>query len=98
MEPSSKRRKRPIRIEITETVAHWHTVPVPINACQGREDVRGGVGNERRVMVGEERPLAFEEVQQVRHLLQVGGNVGIIANEVRVIELHVDYVFDASAW
>ena len=49
-------------------------------------------------MVGEERPLAFEEVQQVRHLLQVGGNVGIIANEVRVIELHVDYVFDASAW
>ena len=48
-------------------------------------------------MIGEKRPLAFEEVQQMRHLFQVGGNVGIIANEVRVIELHVDYVLDASA-
>lgn len=47
-------------------------------------------------MIGEKRPLAFEEVQQVRHLLQIGRDVGIIANEVCVIELYVDYMFDAA--
>src|SRR5439155_7361766 len=67
----------PVGIEITKTVADGYTVPVPINACQRCKDVRGSVGNERRVMIGEKRSLAFEEVQQMRHLLQVGGNVGL---------------------
>src|SRR5437660_9382868 len=41
-------------------------------------------------MVGENCPLAFEKVQQVGHLLEIGRNVGVIADEMRVIELNVD--------
>jgi hypothetical protein len=41
-------------------------------------------------MVGQNRPLTFEKVQQVGHLFEIGRHVGVIADEMRVIELNID--------
>lgn len=38
-----------------------------------------------------------KELQQVRHQLQAGGNVGIVAEEVHVIESDLDDVLNAIA-
>ena len=48
------------------------------------------------MIVGDQRPVALDEVQQVRHLLQVRRNVGVVALEVGVVELDVDDVLDLS--
>jgi hypothetical protein len=49
------------------------------------------------VVVREERAVLLQELQQVRHLLQVrrDARVGVVAVEVRVVELEVDHVLDA---
>jgi len=49
------------------------------------------------VIVREERAVLLEEVQQVRHLLQVGrdARVGVVAVEMRVVELEIDHVLHA---
>ena len=80
----------PVRIEVAETVAHGHAMTVTIHASQRGEDIGSGVRNKRGVMVGQNRPLAFKKVQQVGHLLEIGRNVGVIADEMRVIELNID--------
>jgi len=55
------------------------------------------VRDENRVVVGQERAVVLDEVEQMRHLFKVGRNVGIVAVEVRVVELNVDDVTDISA-
>src|SRR5271165_2829709 len=47
-------------------------------------------------MVTDERAVACEEVQQVGHLLEVRRNVGVVAPEVHVVELHIDDVLDVT--
>src|SRR5439155_23686691 len=37
------------------------------------------------------------EIHQVRHLLQIGSDVGAVAEQVRVVELQIDDVLDAGA-
>ena len=51
--------------------------------------------DQRRVVVREKRALTFEELQQIRHLFEVGRHVGYVAPQVDVIELEVDDVLDA---
>jgi hypothetical protein len=46
---------------------------------------------------GEQRALLLQEVEQARHLLEIRWNVGIVASEMHIVELDVDYVLDAGA-
>jgi len=55
------------------------------------------MGNERRVMIGEQRAFLLQKVQQARHLFEVGWNVRNVAAEMNIVELDVDYVLDAVA-
>jgi hypothetical protein len=48
-------------------------------------------------MVGQKCSVAFKEVQQIGHLLEVGGHIGVVAAEMDIVELNVDDVFDAVA-
>ena len=43
-----------------------------------------------------QRAVPLEEVQQVRHLLEVGRDIRAVAPEVRVVELQVDHVLDLA--
>jgi hypothetical protein len=46
-------------------------------------------------MIGQKRTVAFEEFEQIRHLLEVGGHIGVVAAEMDIVELNVDDVLDA---
>ena len=46
-------------------------------------------------MIGEKCPMAFEEVQQIRHLFEIGGNIGVVSAKMDVVELNIDDVLDA---
>jgi hypothetical protein len=51
--------------------------------------------NQRRVVIGEDRALLLKEIQQVGHLFEVGRHVRIIAAQMHIVELDIDYVLDA---
>src|SRR5271166_2721409 len=53
--------------------------------------------DQRRPMVGQERPISFKELEQTWHLLEVGGHIGVVAPEMDIVELNVDDVLDAVA-
>src|SRR4029453_2168076 len=72
-------------------------VPVRVEAGQRAEDPARGMRDQDRVLVVAERPVVAQEVQQVRHLLQVRGDVRPVAEQVRVVELQVDDVLDVRA-
>ena len=78
-------------------VGDGHAVPVAVQAGEGGQDVVGGVRDQRRVVVGQERAVAGEEVQQVRHLLQVGRDVRVVPEVVHVVEHDRHHVLDAVA-
>ena len=78
-------------------VGDRHAVPVAVQAGERGQDVVAGVRDERRVVVGQERAVAGEEVQQVRYLLQVGRDVRVIPEVVHVVEHERDHVLDAVA-
>ena len=52
-------------------VRHRHALPVGVQARHCRKDPAGGVRDQDRVVVGEERSVRGEEVEQMRHLLEV---------------------------
>jgi hypothetical protein len=52
------------------------------------------MGNEHRVVVGGESAVTADEVEQVRHLLQIGGDGRVVSTEMDVVELKVDDVLD----
>jgi hypothetical protein len=72
-------------------------VPVAVQPAVDRQAVVGRVGDHRRVGVREDRPVRLEEVEQVWHLLEIGRDVGVVAEEVHVVEHEVDDVLDAVA-
>ena len=79
-----------------------HAVAGRIDAGKDGDDVVGGVRDERRVMIGKERAILLDEVEQVRHLLKVGRYQGRaiacgVALEVRIVEDDGDYVADLPA-
>jgi len=49
------------------------------------------------VVVGEQGAVVADEVEQARHLLEIGGDVRVVAAEMRVVELDVDDVLDVAA-
>jgi hypothetical protein len=82
---------------VVVAVRHRLALPVRIEAGERRQDPARGVRDQNRVVVGEERPIALQEVEQVRHLLEVRGDVRVVAVVVRVVELDLDHVLDAVA-
>src|SRR6516162_7505904 len=86
-----------ILLENAEAVRDRAPMPVAIDARQRRENVVGGVGDERRVMVGAKSALLANEVDQVRHLLKIRRNIWIVAPEMHVIEGDVNNPFDVAA-
>ena len=69
---------------------------IGIQAGLHRDDVSARVRDERGMCLREERAIAGEKVQQMRHLLQVGRDVRIVAVEVDVIELQINDVLHAA--
>jgi hypothetical protein len=55
------------------------------------------VGDQDRVVVGEQRAVVREEVPQRGHLLEVRRHARGVAREVRVVELQDDDVLDLAA-
>ena len=86
---------RPARREVAEAVRDGLAHPVGVHACLRGEDPGRGVRDQDRVVVGEQRAVAADEVQQVRHLLEVRRDVPVVPQEVRVVELDLDDVLDA---
>jgi len=48
------------------------------------------------VVICEQHAFVFNKVEQVGHLFQVRGDIGIVACEVGIVELDVDYVLDIA--
>src|SRR5262249_16711111 len=47
-----------------------------------------------RVMIRVKHAVVLDEVEQIRHLLQVGRHIRVVTREVNVVELHVDHMLD----
>ncbi len=69
---------------------------ITIDTRQRGQDVGRGVGDERGVVIGEQHPVALNKVEQVRHLLKVRGNVGVVTREMGVVELDVNYMLNIA--
>ena len=89
--------RRAIGLEVAERVGDRLAKAIRVVPGQRAQDAGGGVRDQDCVIVGDQRPVALDEVQQVRHLLQVRRNVGVVAPEVGVVELDVDDVLDVVA-
>ena len=48
------------------------------------------------MMVRIQSALALEEIQEMRHLFQVGWDIRVIAPQVSVVKLNVDEVLDLA--
>ena len=82
--------------EYAEAVGDEDAGVVGIEAGLCGEDVVGGVRDEHRVVAGVEGAVLLDEVEQVRHLFEVRGDVGIVACEVHVVEFDVHHMLDFS--
>ena len=86
---------RAVRLEVAEAVRDRLPHPIGVDAGQRRQDPRRGVRDQDRVVVREQGAVAADEVQQVRHLLEVRRDVSAVPQEMRVVELNLDHVLDA---
>ena len=84
----------PARRVVVVLVRDRHALVAAVQAGLGGHDVVGRMRDQRRVLAGDQRPVAGDEVQQVRHLLQVAGHVRVVPGVVHVVELDVDDVLD----
>ena len=67
-----------------------------VDARERRDDVIRSVRDERGMVVGQQDAIAVQEIEQVRHLLEVGGNVRVITGEMDVVEMYIDDVLDSA--
>src|ERR1700722_12248368 len=54
------------------------------------------MGDEHCVIPGIERAFILEEIQQVRHLLEIRRDIRVVARKMHVVELDVHHVLDLS--
>ena len=83
------------RREVAEAVRDGLPHPVGVDARQRRENPRRRVRDQDGVVVREQRAVAADEVEQVRHLLEIRRDVAAVPQEMRVVELNRDDVLDA---
>ena len=53
--------------------------------------------DQRRVVVRQDGAVVLEEVQEVRHQLEVGRDVGVVPEEVHIVEADLNDMLDAVA-
>lgn len=83
--------------EETEAISDSLAMARRIDTRERREDVVGRVRDQRRVMVREKRSVVLKEIQQMRHLLEIGWDIRVITCEVDVVELHINDVLNFAA-
>src|SRR6516162_11049181 len=74
-----------------------HALPVTIQAGVSGQDVVRRVRDQRRVVVGKESPIVLEEVQQIWHQLEIGWHVGVVPEEVHIVECELNDVLNSVA-
>src|SRR6202008_2716364 len=84
------------RIEPAETVSNRLSMFVTVYARLRRDDVIRRVRLQRGMVIGHQHAIARDEIQKVGHLFEIGGDVWIVAGEVNVVELNINYVLDLS--
>jgi len=72
-------------------------VPVSIHARERGDNVVRRMRNQGRVVVGIEHSVLRDEVQKMGHLLEIGGDVGVIPREMNIVELDEDHMPDLTA-
>src|SRR5260370_36090636 len=87
---------RAIGIKVAEAVAYWHTMAISVDTCKRGQDIRFGVGDELRVVIGEQHTIALNKVEQVGHLIKIRVNVRIVTREVSIVKLDVDHMLDVT--
>ncbi len=87
---------RAVRIEVAEAVANRPTVAIAVDTGQRGQDIGRGVGDERGVVIGEQRAIVLNKVKEMGHLLKIRGNVGIVTGEVGVVELDGDHMLNGA--
>src|ERR1700730_16666540 len=95
IQPGEAHYRRTNAAEIENRVTDGYAHLLAIDAGERSQDVDRGVGDERRVMVGEKRALLLQEMQQVGHLLKIRRHVRIVAAQMDIVELNVDDVLRA---
>ena len=88
---------RPVGVVGLVRVRQRLAMPVAVQTGVDRQAVVRRVRDQRRVRVREHGAVLLQEVQQVRHLLEVGRDVRVVPREVDVVEDDVDHVRDAVA-
>ena len=72
-----------------EAVRDRAAVTIAIDPRQPRENIVGRVGDQRRIMIAADDASSLQEIQEVRHLLEVRWNVWIVAPQMHVVELNM---------
>jgi hypothetical protein len=52
------------------------------------------MGDERREMIAADRAVFEQEIQEMRHLLEIGRHIGVIAPEMNIVELKMNDPLD----
>src|SRR5262249_1906326 len=76
-----------VTVEYAIRICHRDAVPVRIDAGQRGDDVVCGMRDQRGEMIAAHRAVLQHEIEQVRHLLEIGWDVWIVATQVHVVEL-----------
>jgi hypothetical protein len=63
------------------------TVLLAINAGQRGNDVACRMRDEWRMVVRQKHTVTLKEIEQIRHLFEIGGNVGVVSTEMAIVEL-----------
>jgi hypothetical protein len=82
--------------EHQEVVGDEDSFVVRIEAGLGGQDIICGMRDEDRVVASVECAVLLDEIEKVGLLLEVGRDIGIVANEMLIIELNVYDVADLS--
>jgi hypothetical protein len=48
-------------------------------------------------MIGQEGALPFEKIEQIRHLLEIRGDIGVVAAQMHVVKLDMNDVLDPAS-
>src|SRR5207244_6824642 len=81
---------RAIGLKVAEAVRYRLPHTVRVNTGERGQDAGGGVRDQHGVVVRHQYTVVLDEIEQVRHLLEIRGDVGVVPSEVRVVELDVD--------
>jgi hypothetical protein len=83
--------------EVEDRVADRHAHLLAVDTGQRGKDIYRCVRDEGRVVVGEQRSLVLEEMQEARNLFEIRRHIRIIATQMNIVELQIDDVLDAAA-